>query len=71
MIIYYCFCIYMPLLNVFYISVPGQVDNVSLTCDPVELINRCTATWNVSYVHTYKHVFKFFKQPDLFCHLLA
>ena len=31
-----------------YSAVPGQVDNVNITCGPVDLINRCTVTWNVS-----------------------
>ena len=37
----------------------GDVGMVSLMCAPVDLINQCTVTWNVSiwslysYMHTY------------------
>jgi len=35
------------LLYIF--TVPGEVTGVSLTCQPAESYNNCTAMWNVSY----------------------
>ena len=32
-----------------YIAI-GQVTGVTLTCEPVGLINQCTVLWEVSYV---------------------
>ena len=59
----YCTCVYsvcnayiMFLCDVI-IAVPGQVDNVSITCGPVELINQCTVTWNVSVWNNLKFIF--------------
>ena len=32
----------------FIITAPGVVPNVMVTCGPVDLINQCTVTWDVS-----------------------
>ena len=35
-----------------YSLVPGVVDITDVTCDVVNLINRCTVRWNVSVIVT-------------------
>ena len=32
----------------FYIVVPDGVDMVNIKCGPVDVINQCNVTWNVS-----------------------
>ena len=38
---------------VYYIAGPGDIGRVNVTCSPVDVINQCIVTWNVSYMHTY------------------
>ena len=39
----YCKCFY-------YVTVPGEVGMVNLTCGAMDLINLCIVTWNVRYI---------------------
>ena len=32
----------------FYIAVPDGVGTVDIMCDPMDVINQCNVTWNVS-----------------------
>ena len=50
-IIYVCTIrMYMHICIVlnFYIAAPDGVDMVNIMCGPVDVINQCTVTWNVS-----------------------
>ena len=49
-------CVMYMCLRDVIIAVPGQVDNVSIACGPVGLINRCTVTWNVSMWNNFKFI---------------
>jgi len=31
-------------------TAPGIVQNINVTCGPVDLINRCTVSWDVSNI---------------------
>ena len=39
---------YMHIVLYFYIVVPDGVDMVNIMCGPVDVINQCIVTWNVS-----------------------
>ena len=45
-----CIIVYMYVRTyVCYIAVPGDVGMVNVTCSPVDVINQCIVTWNVSF----------------------
>ena len=39
---------YMHIVFYFYIAAPDGVGTVDIMCGPVDVINQCTVTWNVS-----------------------
>ena len=44
---YFFNCIFI-VLNKFIIVAPGIVRNIDAVCGPVDIINCCTVTWDVS-----------------------
>ena len=51
----YIYCTSQLCINII---VPSSVGRVDVTCGPVDVINQCNVTWNVSVLllHTYNVV---------------